>query len=124
VTASKTGARKTRAPVARSGNNGKPHAIKLTHAFLRDLELTGPPELPPTFSWDYAELQSLARDEDEGVMGTLYDLIVSVVGKEQARLIRNRIKEKAPTTTDAGTDLMGSILGDLVESYGTTEGES
>lgn len=106
-----------------ANGNGKGHTVTLTHPLMKGIELSGPPTLPATFSWDYAELQSLARDQDEGIMGTLYDLVVSVFGREQAREVRNRIAAKAPSTKDAGIGLLGSILSDVIDAYGTDAGE-
>jgi hypothetical protein len=120
-TTEKTAPRK-RGAVARSETNGKAKTIRLSTAPVKGMELIGPSTLPGTFSWDFAEMQSRIREDDAFALGTLYRLIVSLIGEEQAEQIRAKLK--ASSNGAGGADVMVGVLNDIIAAYGTEPGES
>lgn len=112
----------SRGAAARSEVNGKVKTISLSDPLFKGIKLTAPSVLPATAAWDIAEIQQMQK-RGQNYIGGLLQMIVTVVGAEQAERVRDRLAEKAPVTTDGGLELLDQVASDIIDSYGTTAGE-
>jgi hypothetical protein len=88
-------------------------------ADFRGVSIPLPPSLPGTFAMDLAEMEATGDQQ----VGTLYTLVVGIVGTDGWRLLRDKIAEDGD-----GIDDMGQVIAELIDAitapYGVESGES